>query len=370
VLFMVGISLVLAPTATARSAAIAIDSRSPALERVEAGGWTTTLGFTNLTQTPLTLIVKPNSMASAVCKLALDKTELADAEHAAIKVTVPEVCNAGKQGFDFEVLVGGPTGQVASFVVDAILKPAPGSPEWSALWAFPIALAGLLALVICVFIFGPNEAKPKKSLEYLSATWSFKDSWVTNVTLAGGLLTGLFGSTEVVTDILGQDAKSSVALAIVGAAFAVVFVGAGAIILAATKSRKGFFTVGGLLVAGATTLAGALGQIWVTYRSGTQLELGGWQHRIIILAIVATLLLLFYACRTLPATIRQGLTKPPPPPPSDAMTAAAIIVAGLRTEENISATAFQSTVDAVGDNLPITTMLAPEPTAPEVSALL
>ncbi len=368
---MVSLGLALAPSSTAAEpAAVTIDSRSPALEKVQPEGWTTTLGFTNLTQQLLTVTSKPNSMASAVCKLGLDKTELAGAEHNAIKVTVPEVCHAEKR-FVFEVFVAAPTGQVASFVVEAVSKPAADRPEWSALWAFPIAFGGLLLLVICVFVFGPDDAKPNKSLAYLGASWSFKDSWVTNVTLAGGLLTGLFGTTEVVTDILGKDAKSSIALAVVGAAFAVVFVGAGAIVLAASKSHQGFFTVGGLLVAAATTLAGALGQIWVTYRSGAQLELGGWQHRIIILAIVAAALLLLYACRTLPATIRQGLTKPPSPPPSDALAAAAIIVAGLRGGGDIGSVAFQRAFERVGDNFPvIVDTLAPEPAAPEASALL
>ena len=280
------------------------------------------------------------------------------------------MCNAEKR-FVFDVFVADATGQVASFAVEATSKPIADRPEWSALWAFPIAFGGLLVVVIGIFLFGSADAKPKRSLQHLSASWSFKESWVTNVTLAGGLLTGLFGTTEVVTDLLGKDAKSSIALAVVGAAFAVLLAGAGAIALSATKSREGFFTVGGLLVAAATTLAGALGQIWVTYRSAEHLELGGWQHRIIVLAIVAAALLFLYASRTLPATIRQGLTKPiaPAPPSSAELAAAATIAVAARGGGEIGADELQRAVEVVGDSFPAI-LNAPEPAAPEASALL
>jgi hypothetical protein len=67
-----------------------------------------------------------------------------------------------------------------------------------------------------------------------------------------------------------------VALATVGAAFAVAFISAGPIIVLATKSKVGdHFTVGGVLAASAVTLAGAFGELYVVYESGAQLDLNG-----------------------------------------------------------------------------------------------
>jgi hypothetical protein len=122
-----------------------------------------------------------------------------------------------------------------------------------------------------------------------------------------------------------------VALATVGAAFAVAFISAGPIIVLATKSKVGdHFTVGGVLAASAVTLAGAFGELYVVYESGAQLDLNGWEDRIVYLAVAAGLLLAFYALRALLGTLRQGVKRPPPKPQSDAIAAAKMIVEALK----------------------------------------
>jgi len=149
--------------------------------------------------------------------------------------------------------------------------------------------------------------------------------------VVGGLLTGIFGSSDVVKS-LGNDANSTVALATVGAAVAVAFIAAGAVFLLATKSKRGdYFTVGGLLGASAIVLAGASGELWVLYRSGEKLDLGGWQHTIPkVLFCGALALLALYAFRTIPATLKHGLNQPRPAPQSDTIVAANMIIAALK----------------------------------------
>ena len=53
--------------------------------------------------------------------------------------------------------------------------------------------------------------------------------------------------------------------------------------------------------------------------------LGGWEDRIVILAVVGVILLGLYAIRSIIATIRHGTTPPP-----DALAAANWIVAALK----------------------------------------
>jgi hypothetical protein len=233
-------------------------------------------------------------------------------------------------------------------------KPETNEPAWSNLWVFPIALAALLAFAAVFFLVWRTDRSPvNQPLKYLESTWSFKDSWVSNVTVAGGLLTGIFGSTDVVTAFLGPDAKSSVALATVGAATAAAFIAAGPIVVQATKSKVGdFFTVGGLLAASAVTLSGASGEIWVVYRSGQELDLGGWEDRIWIAALAAGALLALYAYRTLLATLAHGLQPPPPTPPSDTIVAATMLVEALKVHPNIDANAVDTAMAAVAAAYP------------------
>lgn len=148
-----------------------------------------------------------------------------------------------------------------------------GTTEWSALVAFPIALVVLALVALAYFVRLSSRDKP---LEYLESAWSFKESWASNVTVATGLLAGIFGSSEVVTALVGENGKSSVALATVGAAAAAAFVAAGPLIVLSSKTNDDFLTVGGLLAASVATLAGGFGEIWVLFRAGERLDLGGW----------------------------------------------------------------------------------------------
>lgn len=331
----IGLILAVADTAVAQTTAVTIDSRSVPLEAREGGGWKTSLGFTNLTEEQLSISAKATKPASGNCRLAFDGTLLPSAEHSVVGVVVPTSCTSAGKPVELGVLVRGKSTLPITFAVSATPAPDPGKSEWSALWAFPIALVVLLlAAIPCFFLWRKDDSGPNEPLKYLSATWNFTDSWATNVTVAGGLLTGLFGSTDVVTGFLGTEAKSSVALAVVGAALALVFTGAGPIVMASTRSKQGkFFTVGGLLFAAAVTLAGASGELWVVWRSGAKLDLGGWQNHIWILAVLAGILLLVYAYRSLPATIETGLEAPPEPPPSDAIVGASMIVAALSSTD-------------------------------------
>jgi hypothetical protein len=338
--------------AFAETATVTIDSRSPALEEVDSGGWTTSLGLTNLTDKTIAITAQPRDTTDTGCNLVLDKNELPGAEHTPVKVTVPAGCKVGEDGIDFTVSAPVESAAPVTFVITAAPKPDESKAEWGALWAFPISLVLLLVAAVLVMALSSEGRPPNKPLKYLPTAWSFKDSWITNITILGGLLAGIFGSSDVVKAFLGEDAESSVALATVGAAVAVAFIGAGPVILFATKSKVGdFFTAGGLIVASAVTLAGAAGEIWVLFESGRKLDLDGLEDWAWVMAAVAFGLLAVYAIRTIPATLHVGLKKPKQPV-SDTIVGAKMIVAALKQLPGINTQALDDAVDAVADDYP------------------
>jgi uncharacterized membrane protein len=205
-----------------------------------------------------------------------------------------------------------------------------GSTEWSALVAFPIA-AVVLVIVAAVYLLYRKE-RPNAPLEYLESTWSFTESWATNVTLAAGLISGIFGSSEVVTALAGDAVAAS-------------FIAAGTLIVLASKTKEEHLSVGGLLAASAVTLAGGFGEVWVLFRAGERLDLAGWQDAAGGIAAAAALLLTWYAVRSIPAVITNG-KKEPTPEPSDALTAAKMIVEAIKAVPGVQTEHIDAAITA------------------------
>lgn len=184
-----------------------------------------------------------------------------------------------------------------------------------------------------------NITRPPR-LPYLDKTFSFKDSWAGNVTIIGGILTGVFGAGSVVKSLLGKDADSIIALATVGAAISVAFIAAGPIVMLSTKAGKEF-TFFGLLIAAAVTLSGAAGQLVVVSVVASKLDFGGahvpglgW-----ILGITGTSLLALYSVRSIHEIVQDGVT-PPQLGDSDAVKAAKLVAAALRAATPVANTTF------------------------------
>lgn len=174
--------------------------------------------------------------------------------------------------------------------------------------------------------------------------------------MAGALLTGVFGSADVVEAFLGEDADSGIALATVGSAIATGFVGAGAVVLLALRNGKGTTTVAGLLVAAAVTTAGAFGQLWVGFWSGLDFELDGIQYVLMAALVLAMALLLVYAWRTFTLNLAEGTDPPEPepqkdylkPPLSETIFATRMLVEALMARDDIP----HSTADELLKRLP------------------
>jgi CBS domain-containing protein len=321
-------------------ASVAIDMRTTVLEG-SGSGWVTSVGLTNLTDAQIDLGV-PTVGGNKACDPSLDnEAKLPANEHRVFKVSIPAACEIeDKKVFTISVQMKPPdTAKPIAFEVTAEAKPTK-TPEWEALYAFAVAFLVLL-VAAALFVWKKMKQRIDAPLKYLGATYSFKDSWVSNVTVAAGLLTGIFGSSDVVDALLGEDTKGAVALATVGAAIAVALIGAAPLILETTKVKnavigeKDFFSLGGMVLASVVALAAAFGELWVVYRSGRHLDLGGMEDKLIFVALAGIVLLAVYAIRVLPRMLEIGLTKPPSPKPSDTMKGARMIVKQLKENAEV-----------------------------------
>jgi hypothetical protein len=319
-----------AAAATARPAVV-VDDPALTLQSADTGGSKAKVGMTNLTGGELT--VHPSLVGRVKnCYPSIDKAALRPSKHTALTITIPKACASGSEKIGINLTVKSGTNTVQLLSVSAAPDEKP-DPDWHALRAFIFAFLG--ALVLASFIFfcwpwlyywrhttrrarktpgglSPSDLpglKPNSELPGLKATYDFKDSWVSNVTAAVAVFTGIFASTEVVTAFLGDAAKPALALATVAAAAAAGFTGAGPIFILSTRRAKNDrFTVGGLLGGAVLTLTGAAGGLWVAYTAAGDLSLGGLENAPLTVALIASgALLLLYSYRTLIATLEQGI---------------------------------------------------------------
>jgi hypothetical protein len=186
----------------------------------------------------------------------------------------------------------------------------------------------------------------------LPATWTFDDSWVTNITLLGGALTTVVGSSEVVKAILGEDSDASIALATVGAAIAAVIIGLGAIFLQLSRKVEGdddVFRGWGLVLAGGATLGGAYGELWVVWKMADKLGLGAAQDWVTGAAIGTGLLLALYAIRNLRATIQVGAAPVVDPPIEvpDSAAVGAVLLEHFQLKDNKSPAELLAEIQAL-----------------------
>jgi hypothetical protein len=342
-----------ATQASAQSGLLVVDDVTPALKQGDDGVWSGTLGVTNLTDGAMELSLAPADATDTDCQPELSKKAIGEAQGASPKLTVPNTCESTDGTFEFTLTASNSTSQ--AIAVEAELQEDNEDPNWGPLRAFVLTVP-LSVVALYLLVHAGWKTSPPTRLEYLGSSWSFKDSWLSNITILGAVLTGIFGSANVVKAFLGDEPDRHIAVATVGSVIAVIFIGAGPIILN-TLTRESekqqaarVFTAGGLLVATGVAAGGALGQLWVGFRAGLDLEPDGWEWKVgagdiswdVVVgvgAVVAVVLLVAYTLVTLRATIKTGLTEPPPPPPppafQDAIARWALSNANTRLAETV-----------------------------------
>jgi hypothetical protein len=317
--------LLFAGTAHGAPALVFVDTTTPKLGEGEDGASKVDLSFTNLRDGPVVLSAK--ALFQRDCKLELSANQLKPERVTAVSVEVPaDGCDAGEK---LKIRVGAlsTAGPLRPFLVNPEGTPSE-DPCWQQLLAFVAAL--VLAFGLVGFLYrrkwnpsGKVERKLSQPLTNLDPdSWKFTDSWATNVTAIGALLTGLLGASTVKA-FLGDDAESALALGTVGAAIALSLVGAAPVVLIAFKrlepakkvndkkvAEVNLFTVGGLLGAFALVVASGLGQLWVVSAMALELDLAGMQYGVPGLAFLAAALLVFYVWRSVPFMLEHGTQEP------------------------------------------------------------
>jgi hypothetical protein len=308
-------------------AAVTVDDPNPELQ-TNGDGWKVTVGVTNVTDDPVTLEVRSTQpQAGATCKVMFGKNpsaRLDPATHADVDVTYPAGCDVGDSG--------------VAFTLTPDVQPAPKNPiditatakeqtnvNWGVLWWFLYGMAGAAVLLFFACFFIPDvQVRPWTRLDRLPATWSFSDSWVSTITVLGGVLTSVVGSSDTVKAILGDDADTALARATVGAAIAAAIIALGAVVLQVFK-WKGSFNVLGLFLAGAIVVGAAFGELYVVWKTAEKLALDGLEKDLEIPFLIVTVLLAVYAMRNLRSTIAAGLTEPEAAVSDTAIVASALV---------------------------------------------
>jgi hypothetical protein len=277
-----------------------------------------------------------------------------------VTLKVPAACEVEKDGVTF--VVDAEPALAKPLTLSA--APKPDEPNWGALsWFLWAGLASLLWILLAYYVWAQRDSEsgddvshsPGAPLKQLDPSWSFSDSWVANLTVAGTVVTAILGSSEVIKTFLGDEAESALALATVGGAVALAFVAAGQILVLATKKRldggwkaKGWVTVGGLLGGAWLTLTGAAGQLGILLNAGMEFEVGGYEDYIVPLVLVAIILLLVYSMRTLLLILEMGTNAPEVPAIPDSRL---LVAATLRGQSGVRKDALAETIEEIEADL-------------------
>lgn len=367
-------ALAAAPSAHAESATFVVTDAAPALAEADEG-WTADLAIDNLTTEPLSFTAAV--VGAEGCVATADPAEIPARTGGTVTVTLKGTCGAETSPPLFDLAGSGRAGGVGAQALRITPKrPPAASPNWNNLLAFPIAFAGAALLGIALLLRWSirhrvpyavlaRGADPELSLgkvggwargvrlaaggelPHLPAAFSLKDSWASNVTAIGAVLTGIFGSAEVVKAITDKGTESAIGLATVGAAIALALVTAAPVVMVAMKRRprpedvghasiwaglnrlrpkgkpkgdgvagapigaKPVLTVYGVVCAAVLTLTGAAGELFVITQVGASLDLGKVGDVLVYLAgAIACLLLVVYAARAAWETLEDGQRTP------------------------------------------------------------
>jgi uncharacterized membrane protein len=347
-----GTVLALATPALAAPAAVTVGASEVELEPADGGGGAASISLTNLTDELIAVTARPQTPRPQ-CAVTLDKGgQLGPARTTSLKATITSACGTIEDAFLFEVVPAGGRPLLVTAKPAATEK-----PDWDAIVWFVyctgIALLLLLTVYVAWLVKSEDFLWPWESLPYLDDSWSFKDSWVSNVTVVGGLLAGIFGSSDVVKAMLGEDADGAVALATIGGAISIALIGAAGVLVIALKTLGGGkFTAGGVLLGSALALGAAGGQLVVVYESAKDLDLGGHEDDLTPFLIAAILLLVLYGFLSVLGVLIQGHKKPEDRDPakapvSETTFAAAVLAAAMRPDNPVTRAAVQQQIDAL-----------------------
>jgi len=218
---------------------------------------------------------------------------------------------------------------------------AAATPHWGILgWSF---VAGALAGLIVFFIeFGLMALRNSRGNEPrltlgtvlvgLGTDWSFKDNWVSSVTIGSGALVGLLAASGVLKSVLGAEPKAALGLLAVAGAVAAALVAIGPLLVKVFGSNLAVPSIGGTLAAAFVTLTGTIGQIVALTWQVQNLANGTVAEALVAIGVLTGLVVFVYAARTLWYYLSTGAVAPQPAGEPVEIQAARIIAAALKQE--------------------------------------
>jgi hypothetical protein len=170
-------------------------------------------------------------------------------------------------------------------------------PPWAWLWVFPVCLV-VFTLFALIWLTTKTNVNFWTNPPRIAGTWSFGDSWATNVTALGAVLSAIFSTSEAAKALFGAGrADAAIEFATIGAAIALAFIAASPLILLACDDDGGNHTAGGLLLAVSMLITGALGELVVDARAIAGFGIGYDIHVVWIGIAMLAIILLIYAAR-------------------------------------------------------------------------
>jgi hypothetical protein len=354
----VGLALLVATPSRADTADVTVGKSEIDLKPTDGGG-TGSIALTNLTDSPITVTAVAKPPAPDGCTVDLDnkrpdvksKNELPPQQTVTFTVTATS-CGEIKDALQFGINAGGkPLPRVTAKVAEVT------KINWTALWwGFVLALVVAAILMFGTWKAAESEVKEgleklvtddeaedpswKSALPYLKDTWSFKDSWASNVTLVAGLVAGVFGSSDVLKGALGDKTDESLTLATVGGAVAAGLIGLAGVVAIGFKTMKdGKFTPRGVLLGSTIALGAAGGQVVVIYLTASKLELGLSKGLLLAFSAVVLGILGWYGYASVRGVLVQGATPipvaehdPVAEPVSETVFSAALIAASTKPD--------------------------------------
>jgi hypothetical protein len=168
----------------------------------------------------------------------------------------------------------------------------------------------------------PRDLSLGAELTQLEAGWSFKDSWVANITVASTALIALLSSADALTAVLGEKPAAALGVMTVTGLVSAAVIGIANTVAKLLGASVAAVTVGGLIASTALVVLGAGLQV-ATAGLAVAGAAGSWPlgAGAIVLALVVAAVLVLYACRSLGEAIRSGPASALPSVPDDAVTA-------------------------------------------------
>lgn len=152
-------------------------------------------------------------------------------------------------------------------------------------------------------------------LTSLGTNWSFKDNWISSVTVGSGVLVGLLGTSNVLQAVLGSEPKAALGLIAVAGALAAVFVGISPLLTKVIGHDLSVPTIAGTLTAAVLTIVGSIGEIFVVTWQGWDLATSWVQLAIAVLGLGVAAIILWYAVKSLWYWMKTGSRFAPPKSP-------------------------------------------------------